>query len=75
VLVRLDEQHPRYGFGKLFALLRREQPVWNHKRVHRVYCELQVNLRRKGKKRLPSMYPERLAVNGCLARPVKVEGL
>ena len=34
-LVRLAEKHPRFGFGKLFPLLRREQPMWNHKRVLR----------------------------------------
>lgn len=61
-LVRLAQQHPRYGFGKLFALVRRRQPAWNHKRVYRVYCALKLNLRRKGKKRLPSRHPEKLAV-------------
>ena len=39
-LVRLAEKHPRFGFGKLFPLLRREQPMWNHKRVLRVYRAL-----------------------------------
>lgn len=61
-LVCLAQQYPRYGFGKLFALVRRRQPAWNHKRVYRVYCALKLNLRRKGKKRLPSRHPEKLAV-------------
>lgn len=61
-LVRLAEQYPRYGFGKLFALVRRQQPTWNHKRIYRVYCALKLNLRRKGKKRLPSRQPQKLAV-------------
>jgi len=61
-LVSLAERFPRFGFGKLSPLVRRQQPTWNHKRVYRVYCELTLNLRRKGKKRLPSRYPEKLAV-------------
>lgn len=61
-LVRLAEQYPRFGFGKLLPLVRREQPTWNHKRVHRVYSTLKLHLRRKGKKRLPSRHPEKLGV-------------
>jgi putative transposase len=56
--VSLAEEFPRGGFGKLFSLVRRQQPTWNHKRVYRVYCALKLNLRRKGKKRLPSRHPE-----------------
>ncbi len=61
-LVSLAEKFPRYVFGKLFALMRRQQPTWNLKRVYRVYCALKLNLRRKGKKRLPSRLPEKLVV-------------
>lgn len=61
-LVGLAEKFPRYGFGKLFSLVRRQQPTWNHKRVYRVYCALKLNLRRKGKKRLPSRHPEKIVV-------------
>lgn len=61
-LVSLAEKHPRYGFHKLLLLVRRLGHGWNHKRVYRVYCELKLNLRRKGKKRLPSRNPEKLAV-------------
>ncbi len=56
------EKHPAYGFGKLFKVLRRKGKSWNHKRVYRVYCELKLNLRRKGKKRLPNRNPAPLAV-------------
>ena len=58
----IAERYPAYGFGKVFAVLRRAGHPWNHKRVYRVYCALNLNLRRKGKKRLPSRNPKPLAV-------------
>ena len=58
----IAERYPAYGFGKVFAVLRRSGHPWNHKRVYRVYCLLKLNLRRKGKKRLPSRNPEPLVV-------------
>ena len=68
-LLELVEAYPRYGFPKYFALLRRRGHQWNHKRVHRIYRELNLHLRRKGKKRLPSRCPVRLeaqsAANLC----------
>ena len=62
VLQELAEKYPRYGFSKLFNLIRRRGYKWNHKRVHRVYCDLKLNFRRKGKRRLPSRNPEPLCV-------------
>lgn len=61
-LLELAEKYPRYGFDKLFQIIRRHGHRWNHKRVHRVYCLLKLNFSRKGKKRLPSRHPEPLAV-------------
>ena len=56
------EDSPGWGFPKIFKTLRRKGHPWNHKRVHRVYCELRLNKRRKGKRRLPNRHPELLAV-------------
>ena len=61
-LLELVDRYPRYGFGKLFPLIRRQGHTWNHKKVHRVYCCLKLNMRRKGKKRLPNRHPEPLRV-------------
>lgn len=58
------ERYPRYGFKKLFQILRRQGNGWNHKRVHRIYCLLKLNFRRKG--RLPVRNPAPLATPEAL---------
>lgn len=58
----LAEKHSDLGFGKFYDLLRLDGHRWNHKRVHRVYCAMKLNKRRKYKRRVPPRYPDPLSV-------------
>lgn len=53
-LNRLAGRHPGYGFWKMYQRLRLEGNKWNHKRIYRVYTQLNLNIRRKHKRRLPT---------------------
>ncbi|WP_442859293.1 IS3 family transposase [Burkholderia sp. LA-2-3-30-S1-D2] len=62
-LLRLTDNHRNWGFGLCFLYLRNVKGFgWNHKRVYRIYCELELNLRIKPRKRLVRQVPEPLAV-------------
>ena len=69
-LLKLTEANQNWGFGLCFLHLRNVKGfIWNHKRVYRIYRELELNLRIKPKKRLKREVPEPLAVpdsiNNC----------
>ncbi len=69
-LIRLTHNHRNWGFGLCFLYLRNIKNFsWNHKRIYRIYCELELNLRIKPKKRLKREKPEPLsqpiAINEC----------
>jgi len=49
-LVALAREKPRFGYRRLHVLLERDGEVVNHKRVHRIYCEAGLALRRKKRK-------------------------
>lgn len=61
-LQKLAHHYPAYGFGLMFNKLRQAGLLWNEKWVYRVYRLLKLNLRRKGKKRLPDRYPQPLVI-------------
>jgi len=58
-----DGQPPELGFGLCYLYLRNVKGFqWNHKRVYRIYRELELNLRIRPRKRLIRAKPEALAV-------------
>ena len=60
---REGDNRRTWGFGLCFLYLRNVKGIgWNHKRVYRIYCELELNLRIKPKKRLKRDRPDALAV-------------
>lgn len=62
-LLRLTTTHRRWGFGLCFLYLRNVQGFgWNHKRVYRIYRELELNLRIKPKRRIKRDKPDALSV-------------
>ena len=65
VIAALNEivsKHRRWGFGKCYHRLRHQGKNWNHKRVHRVYCAMKLNLPRRTKKRMPRREKQPLEV-------------
>ena len=62
-LLRLTEKNKRWGFGLCYLYLRNVKGfVWNHKRVYRIYRELELNLRIKPKRQIKRDKPEALSV-------------
>lgn len=62
LLVGLTRAHRTWGFGLCFLYLRNVQGhPWNHKRVRRIYCELELNLRIKPRRRIRREKPEALS--------------
>src|SRR5205823_4857037 len=66
-LVRL---HPRYGYRRIWALLRREGWRVNRKRIHRLWRQqgLKVPRKQRKKRRLGS------SANSCVRRPAEHKG-
>jgi putative transposase len=61
-LQQLVNLHPQEGFRKCYGRIRNKGTVINHKRLHRVYQQMEMPLRLKVKKRLPARVKEPLVV-------------
>jgi putative transposase len=55
-LMAVVELRPRWGFWKCYDRLGLDGHAWNHKRVHRVYCALRLNLPRRTRRRVPPRF-------------------
>ena len=65
-LLRITNSQRNWGFGLCFLYLRNVKGFgWNHKRVYRIYRELELNMRIKPKKRRVREKPQALAVPDC----------
>ena len=63
LLIGLTRANKTWGFGLCFLYLRNVRGhVWNHKRVYRIYRELELNPRIKPRRRLKRDKPDALAV-------------
>ena len=61
-LLRLTQTHKRWGFGLCYLFLRNVKGFgWNHKRVYRIYRELELNLRIKPRRRIKRDRPDELS--------------
>jgi len=58
----LVEKEPAWGQDKVIARLKADGRRWNAKRIRRVYLALKLNLRRRGRRRLPDRVKKPLVV-------------
>lgn len=52
-IIKEAENHPTWGFWKIFHRVKMEGITVNHKRLYRLYREANLHLRRKTRKRVP----------------------
>lgn len=65
-LSALVASRPRWGLRNCYDRLRPDGQTWNHKRVLRVYCAMNLNLPRRTKRRLPNRIRQPLAAPAIL---------
>ena len=69
-MLAMVQQHPRYGYRRIWALLRREGWRVNRKRIYRLWKKegLKVPRKQRKKRRLGS------SANSCVRRPAESKG-
>lgn len=72
-LQQLAQLHPLEGFWKCYGRIRNKGTVINHKRLHRVYQQIGMPLRRKVKKRLPGRVKAPLTVPQAFAQTWSID--
>lgn len=65
-LKELAKLRPRFGYRRLWILLRREGLKVNHKKVYRIYCEERLAVRRKVRKKLCNLPRGVLPFPACM---------
>jgi putative transposase len=50
----LEERYPTRGFDNYYGKIRNQDLIWNRKIVLKIYREMDLKMRRKRKRRLPS---------------------
>jgi len=58
-LIELARERPRFGYRRLWAMLKREGQVINRKRVYRVYRELGLAVRQRKRKKIAAVARDR----------------
>lgn len=61
-LTALTTKHPAIGYWQCCYRLWNKDYSWNHKKIYRVYTDMNLNIRRKAKKRLPERVKQPLSV-------------
>jgi putative transposase len=72
-LAALAVSHPLDGFWKCYGRIRNAGEIINHKRLHRVYKQMKLPLRRKVKKRVPARVKEPLAVPAAFTQTWSID--
>lgn len=72
-LSSLAEHHPTEGFWKCYGRIRNSGVVVNHKKLHRVYKQMRLPMRRKVKKRLPARIQEPLSQPSAFAQTWSID--
>ncbi|WP_156472402.1 MULTISPECIES: hypothetical protein [Sphingobacterium] len=72
-LMYLAGNYPTRGFETYYGKIRMEGLVWNRKRVLRVYRRINLKLRSKRKRRIPSRIKEKLIVPEGINRTWSIE--